>query len=493
MAKTKLIPIVIIVLIAVMSSVIASAQSTAQQSCPPDIAIKWYALVNYIAYTTGQNASQLIAEAQARGNLTVTVSGVEVVVPYCSLNAVAANGSRVSVMPAVGAGELKKLGLNMTQAKALFQKLKEARDEAMRNLTRYIKPLEGAGLDVAAKALVEDRGYERAIALNANMSAVLKAVARLLVKVGANETAVKELLKAAEIHNETASLLSYIKARGGMEGIKRGFASNLTAVVASDRGYSALASKALELAAVFKSLASDMAGVNSTLSQRLLGYARAFNKTATALVYIKAQGGIEAMTRGALANTTAALNGTYGIENAIVRIEESVKRLNETLEALEGVNASSTAVEKLQEALALHEKALEVLKALEGVGGAVGLEQNVYRALEAGGELSPNAVALCLQLNVTDLLAKYGTPALQVTYAVRCEVIKLLEYSRRGLFSPMYLIQLKGIILGSGGLKAFENPYLAQVVLNQIVELEQTAGIKPSSIAANITRPGRGR
>ncbi|MEL9990376.1 MAG: hypothetical protein QXP98_01505 [Thermoproteus sp.] len=491
MDKTKLISIVI--LIAITLAVAVSAQGTTQRTCPPDIAIKWYAFVNYLAYATGQNASQLIAQAQTRGNFTVTVSGVEVTVPYCSLNATATNGSRMAVMPAVGVGELKKLGLNITQAKVLFQKLKEARDEAMRNLTKYIRPLESVGLDAAAKALAEDKGYERAIAINANMSAVLKAVAQLLARVGANETAVREVLRAAEIHNETASLLSYIREMGGVGGIRRGFASNLTAVVTSDRGYSALATKALELAVVFKSLASNMAKVNSTLSQRLLGYSEVFNKTAVALMYIRTQGGMEGMTRGALANATAALNGTYGIQNAIIHVEESIKRLNETLEVLKSVNASSTAIEKVQKAMELHEKALEVLTALEGVGGAVGLEQNVYGALESGQELDPNVVALCLQLNVTDLLAKYGTSALQIKYATICEVAKLLEYYRRGVFSPMYLTELRGIISGSGGLKVFENPYLAQTILSQIVELEQMAGIKPSSIVANMTRPGRGR
>lgn len=432
--KVEFIPIITIIIAAAL--LIPSAHAAAP-NCPPDIAIKWYALVNYLAYASGQNATQLIAEAQATGNLSVTISGVKLTVPYCSLNATAASGNKVVFAPAVGTGELKKLGLNITQAKAVFQKLKDARDQAMKNLDRYLRPLEGLGLDNATKAVAADRGYREAAEANMKVAALLKEIAALLDKVGANKTAAERLAIAARMHEEVAQALSYLGENGGLAGIREKAAANLT----------------------------------------------------------------------------SALNDTVGIGIAISNVERALAYLNATLRILEEANASKTAILKVQEAITYHEKALEVLRALNAVGGAAGVEQNVYEAIMGMRGLDPNVVALCIDLNLTNILAslKLGVnaTALQLKYGTICELVKLLDWqyyankTRRGVMMPMdkinsMLRELRTFINLYGGLSIFRNIYSIKMLNNYIAELENglsgSLQITGSQTATNKTTktPGGG-
>lgn len=490
---TKLGIIGIIVGIAIIALLIPSAHASAP-SCPPDIAIKWYALVNYLAYASGQNATQLIAEAQATGNFTVTISGVKLVVPYCSLNATAANGSKLVFAPAVGAGELKKLGLNITQAKAVFQKLKAARDQAMSNLDRYLKPLEELGLGNATKALSQDRGYGEAAEVNLNASASLKMVAEILEKVGANKTMVEQLIAAAQMHEQIAQLLQYLKEAGGLSGLKRGVASNMSAVIINDRGYFNASRAIAEAAARLSILAEDLARVNSTIAERLLRDASVLNNSALALAYMGLAGGIGSMNRNAALDLTSALNGTTGVDMALLNVEKSLMLLNETLKLLQYVNASQTALQKVRDAVMRHEEALEVLKALQGAGGSSAVEQNIYGALEMGQSLNPNVVRLCIDLNLTQILAEYSeeginTTALQLKYGVLCEITKLLDWgyyvnkTKRGVMVPMssinnIILALRYYIDKYGGLLIFRNVYSLKMLLRYIISLENNVGIQ---------------
>nr|KJR73447.1 MAG: hypothetical protein TU35_05800 [Thermoproteus sp. AZ2] len=231
------------------ASAAAAASAMANSTCPPDIAIKWYALITYAAYASGQSPQALIAEAQAKGNVTVTISGVEVVIPYCSLNATTPSGARVAFMPAVGVGELRKLGLNTTAAKQVFERLKEARMEAMANLTKYLAPVEHMGFREAGLAVLNDSGYRAAAELNENASAALRALAEVLARAGANATLVEGLKAWASLHNETAHALLEIRAHGGVRGIEAAAAANVTAALSGKVGPS------LALSMVNKSLA----------------------------------------------------------------------------------------------------------------------------------------------------------------------------------------------------------------------------------------------
>lgn len=217
------------------ATVTATATTT---SCPPDVAVKWYALMNYAALAAGQNVSKLIAEASSSGYVVVNISGVELKIPYCSLNATTANGAKVAFVPAVGAGELKKLGLNITQARQVFEQLKEARRVAMANLTRYLKPLERAGFKEAAGAFANDSGYLKAAEANKNASAALRALAFVVEKAAHNKTLAAELRQWAEVHNQTASLLMYVKAHGGLRDIQSHMAASLAAALNGSAGTS---------------------------------------------------------------------------------------------------------------------------------------------------------------------------------------------------------------------------------------------------------------
>ncbi|MGC9117834.1 MAG: hypothetical protein ACP5I3_02460 [Thermoproteus sp.] len=485
---------------------LALGASAQQQMCPPDVEVKWYALVNYLAYVSGQNASRLIAEAQASGNFTVEVSGVKLTVPYCSLNATLPNGTKAFFAPAVGVGELKKLGLNITQAKAVFQRLKEARMEAMANLTRYLRPLEVSGLREAAQALARDSGYRRAVEANANASAVLKAVAEILQKVGANKTAVDEVLNASLRHEEVADLLQYIWTNGGLAGVKARAAANLSSVVANDRGYFAASAALEDLAGKLNALARALAGVNATVSARLAREAELFNKSAAALAYIGVEGGLRAISNATDRDLLAVLNGTYGVQNALIRVELSVERLNETLKLLESVNASASAVEAVKAAVEHHERALGILKALESVGGPAGLVQSIYNSLEVSQPTSPQIAALCIDFNVTELLAKYAgegfanVSAMRLKYATLCEIAKLLDWqyyvgkTHRGVYVPMQqlrqaLLALKVYVDGYGGLAALNDIYRLKLILIHIADLEHGLGISTSSISSIVGIP----
>ncbi|MGC8582666.1 MAG: hypothetical protein ACP5MH_02965 [Thermoproteus sp.] len=485
---------------------LALGASAQQQMCPPDVEVKWYALVNYLAYVSGQNASRLIAEAQASGNFTVEVSGVKLTVPYCSLNATLPNGTKAFFAPAVGVGELKKLGLNITQAKAVFQRLKEARMEAMANLTRYLRPLEVSGLREAAQALARDSGYRRAVEANANASAVLKAVAEILQKVGANKTAVEEVLNASLRHEEVADLLQYIWTNGGLAGVKARAAANLSSVVANDRGYFAASAALEDLAGKLNALARALAGVNATVSARLAREAELFNKSAAALAYIGVEGGLRAISNATDRDLLAVLNGTYGVQNALIRVELSVERLNETLKLLESVNASASAVEAVKAAVEHHERALGILKALESVGGPAGLVQSIYNSLEVSQPTSPQIAALCIDFNVTELLAKYAgegfanVSAMRLKYATLCEIAKLLDWqyyvgkTHRGVYVPMEqlrqaLLALKVYVDSYGGLAALNDIYRLKLILIHIADLEHGLGISTSSISSIVGIP----
>ncbi|AEA12814.1 hypothetical protein TUZN_1338 [Thermoproteus uzoniensis 768-20] len=490
---------------------LALGASAQQQTCPPDVEVKWYALVNYLAYVSGQNASRLIAEAQASGNFTVEVSGVRLTVPYCSLNATLPNGTKAFFAPAVGVGELKKLGLNITQAKTVFQRLKEARMEAMANLTRYLRPLEVRGLREAAQALARDSGYRRAIEANANASAVLKAVAEILQRVGANKTAVEEVLNASLRHEEVADLLRYIWANGGLAGVKARAAANLSFVIANDRGYLAASAALEDLAGRLDALARALASVNATVSARLAHEAELFNKSATALAYIGREGGLRAVSNATDRDLLAALNGTYGVQNALDRVNKTLEELNETLKLLESVNASASAVEAVKAAVEHHERALGILSALESVGGPAGLVRSVYDSLEMSQPTSPQIAALCIDLNVTELLAKYAEEGFANVsaiwkYATLCEITKLLDWeyyvskARRGVYVPMQqqLQQLRGYIDSLGGLAALNDIYKLKLILKHIASLEHDLGISTSFISSivgipiNVTTSGGG-
>ncbi len=477
----------VIIGIIIVALLIPSAHASAP-SCPPDIAIKWYALVNYLAYASGQNSTQLIAEAQATGNFTVTISGVKLVVPYCSLNATAANGSKLVFAPAVGAGELKKLGLNITQAKAVFQKLKNARDQAMRNLDRFLKPLENLGLDNATRAISMDKGYGIAAEANLKAAALLKEVAELLEKVGANETAVYRLITAARIHEEVAQSLLYLNMSGGLAGLEERAALKISAALVADKGYFNASRAMAEAGARLSALANALARVNATAVGALLKAASLLNNTAFVLSELGEAGGINAMNREAAANVTSALNGTIGVNIAISNVQRALAYLDATLQLLKEVNASGTAVLKVEEAMAHHEKALEVLKTLGAAGGAAGVEQNVYEALMMGRSLNPNVVALCIDLNITEILARYPELGVNVTtpllkYDTMCEIVKLLDWqyyankTKRGIEIPMQkinliLLALRGYVNLYGGINVFRNIGIIRVLYNYIVSLK---------------------
>ena len=484
---TKLGIIRIIVGIAIIALLIPSAHASAP-SCPPDVAIKWYALVNYLAYASGQNATQLIAEAQATGNFTVTISGVKLVVPYCSLNATAANGSKLVFAPAVGAGELKKLGLNITQAKVVFQKLKEARDQAMGSLDRFLRPLERLGLDNATRAISMDNGYGRAAEANLKAAALLKEVAALLEKVGANKTAIDRLMTAAQMHEVMAQSLLFLNKSGGLAGLKERAVLQISAVLIADKGYFNASRAMAEGGARLSALADALARVNSTMAGALLNMASLLNSTAFALSELGKAGGINAMNREAAANLTSALNGTIGVDTAISNVQKALIYLNVTLQLLKEVNASGVAVLKVEEAMAHHEKALEVLRTLGAAGGAAGVEQNVYEALAMGRSLNPNVAALCIDLNVTEILARYPELGVNTTipllkYDTMCELVKLLDWryyankTKRGVEIPMQRINLilqslRGYINSYGGINVFRNIVLIRDLYNYIVELK---------------------
>ena len=511
MIREKTMTIVIIAVLGLAAlGALALGASTQQQTCPPDVEVKWYALVSYLAYASGQSPSQLIAEAQASGNFTVEISGgVELTVPYCSLNATFPNGTRAFFAPAVGVGELKKLGLNVTQARAVFQRLQEARREALANLSRYLKPIEIMGLDEAALALSRDKGYREAAEANANASAVLRALADVLARSGVGGALVGEVLNASEAHREVASALRLIGEAGGLAGIRAGVAANLSAAIASDSGYLNASAAMEELAGRLDVLARAIAAVNSTVAGRLAHEARLLNSSASALALIGIQGGIRGIDANVAEDVVAALNGTYGIQDALARAELAVKALNATLALLRSVNASPVAVASVEAAVERHERALGVLRALEGAGGYAGVVDGIYGAVAGVQPLSPQIAMLCIDLNVTQLLAEYGkaglanTSKLLLRYQTYCEVAKLLDWSRyvgkthRGIYIPMQQIQaivqsLRSYINSYGGKALLQNDALLRELLEYIISLERGAGLPTTAIGIGGSAAGSG-
>jgi hypothetical protein len=176
-----------------------------------------------------------------------------------------------------------------------------------------------------------------------------------------------------------------------------------------------------------------------------------------------------------------------------------VKALNATLALLRSVNASPVAVASVEAAVERHERALGVLSALEGAGGYAGVVDGIYGALEGVQPLSPQIAMLCIDLNVTQLLAEYGkaglanTSKLLLRYQTYCEVAKLLDWSRyvgkthRGIYIPMQQIQamvqsLRSYINSYGGKAVLQNDALLRELLEYIISLERGAGLPTTAI-----------
>jgi len=139
------------------------------------------------------------------------------------------------------------------------------------------------------------------------------------------------------------------------------------------------------------------------------------------------------------------------------------------------------------------------LSALEGAGGYAGVVDGIYGALEGVQPLSPQIAMLCIDLNVTQLLAEYGkaglanTSKLLLRYQTYCEVAKLLDWSRyvgkthRGIYIPMQQIRtivqsLRSYINGYGGKAVLQNDALLRELLEYIITLERRAGLPTTAI-----------
>ncbi|CCC80695.1 hypothetical protein [Thermoproteus tenax] len=494
--KTRIIPIIIIGILAL------AGLAAAAPTCPPDLAIKWYALMSYVAYASGQNAAQLIAQAQAAGNVTVVISGTPITIPYCSTNATAANGTKIFFVPAVGVGELKKAGLNITQAKEVFIKLKEARMQALANLTRYLKPVEGLGLREAAEAVLKDKGYAVAAEANANASALLKELGQIMAKAGVGQEMVQEVLASARQHEALAEALISLKAAGGLRGINASAAANVSAVIESDSGYNMTAQNLMAVASRLKALADILLTTSPVAYERLAGAAENLNETANMILAIKSRGGLRGIEAGVNESAAAALSGTLGIDNAIARVNSTLSTLESVLRLLRSVNASSRAIIAVETAISRHERALEVLEALKQAGGLQGLEQGIYSAIEEGS--MPQIVGyLCIDLNITEALQEYGVKGnATLPYAIACNLAilfnpgKYAEKTGRPVYIPMAVLgtlreSLKAYLDAHGGFSMLQNIEGLEMLWKILLELEAKNGVVlPGIVGVNITTSG---
>lgn len=140
--------------------------------------------------------------------LYLNVTGANFTLPQCQ--ALLSNATfvitrpRATPLPMIGVGELKKL--NVTDPRAVFERLREIRREAIANLTgRLNKTISKAYRDLNVSNIDE--------ALNATERGVkrLREVAQLLRKVNASPAAVRAVEENVDLLNKTRQILWVVK------------------------------------------------------------------------------------------------------------------------------------------------------------------------------------------------------------------------------------------------------------------------------------------
>ena len=175
--------------------------------CPPDIRVKLLALKVYIEHsnlTTVGDIRKLVEECSVPDVVVLVVDNRTLV--------------RIRPLPMAGVGELKRAGINLTDARRMLVEIRSTRLEALRNITAHVARLEARLLERVGRILNETlyraataaetiEGLERAEALLNRTISVLRHVRDSLP----NAPSRPALELAIRAVNDTRGLLAAVK------------------------------------------------------------------------------------------------------------------------------------------------------------------------------------------------------------------------------------------------------------------------------------------